>query len=448
MGETRQAPGARRILWDVLEEHLDEAAFLWRQRTRVQVAPDVLLQDLAEGDEERLMAHLEGLVIGSTSAAKRLLQPALVSGTGELAGPAAWALLSSETEDWLPAVLEALFHGEPEARPGLHLALALSDRPGLNAALEHAAVGLAPTRLAELLDIRYRRRGSTQALLSRLPQEAKPFVLGAALRVMRLGSLAEATPWIRSGLRDPRPEVRDSALMTGLIHGLRDAWTMCRRLVEQRAPALRVPLLILALGGGLRETELLLEVLADPALRNEALWALGFSGRRVAAEALLGFVINDESGLAADSFATLTGLPLREANFQQPPGARMELPDEEDASATSGEDEVSLEMPGPPVLTWRPQPAQFEAWWHQTRDRFDPRGRYLLGRPWTPEALLTALEEVPLRRRYALCLELAVRSGGACQVEVQAWTWIQRQQISQGSRARLFPQSFDACITR
>ena len=48
------------VLVDVLEEHLDEAAFRWVQWERALVAPDFTLAQTAER-EERLLAHLEGL---------------------------------------------------------------------------------------------------------------------------------------------------------------------------------------------------------------------------------------------------------------------------------------------------------------------------------------------------------------------------------------------------
>ena len=51
------------ILDDVLEEHAEEAAFLWQQREAAVRAPDYDIEELAEVDE-RLEAHLDGLRIG------------------------------------------------------------------------------------------------------------------------------------------------------------------------------------------------------------------------------------------------------------------------------------------------------------------------------------------------------------------------------------------------
>ncbi|MFP2933139.1 hypothetical protein ACLESO_49930, partial [Pyxidicoccus sp. 3LG] len=74
------------ILWDIVEEHFQEAAFLWRQRERALRAPDQSLADIAEGDEPRLVAHLEGLLLAGPRAAERLLGPALREGTPRRGG--------------------------------------------------------------------------------------------------------------------------------------------------------------------------------------------------------------------------------------------------------------------------------------------------------------------------------------------------------------------------
>src|SRR5262245_2737923 len=54
----------------VLDHHVDEAAFLWRQRDRLALAPHVDLAELGRWDA-RLEAHLDALRLGGDDALHR-----------------------------------------------------------------------------------------------------------------------------------------------------------------------------------------------------------------------------------------------------------------------------------------------------------------------------------------------------------------------------------------
>ena len=55
-----RAPSAEPIISGIIEQHADEAAFLWTARDHIVYAPHVTSADLARHDE-RLEAHLDGL---------------------------------------------------------------------------------------------------------------------------------------------------------------------------------------------------------------------------------------------------------------------------------------------------------------------------------------------------------------------------------------------------
>ena len=75
------------VLREVAEEHLDEAGFLWTQWERALVSPDYSASEVADGPEERLAAHLEGLALGGREVAERLLASKLtVGGAVEVLG--------------------------------------------------------------------------------------------------------------------------------------------------------------------------------------------------------------------------------------------------------------------------------------------------------------------------------------------------------------------------
>ena len=96
----RLLPKNRLVLWDVVEEHLDEASFLSEQWERALVSPDVILDGVADGPEERLLAHLDGLAIAGAKAGPRLLEPRFESEQPEEVFAAALALSECRATHW------------------------------------------------------------------------------------------------------------------------------------------------------------------------------------------------------------------------------------------------------------------------------------------------------------------------------------------------------------
>jgi len=84
------------ILFDILEEHIEEADFLWQQRANALASHDYTLDELAEV-EERLLAHLDGLVLGE-KAAWGLIEPKLMGG-GEVGEVFAAAFVALDSGD-------------------------------------------------------------------------------------------------------------------------------------------------------------------------------------------------------------------------------------------------------------------------------------------------------------------------------------------------------------
>ncbi|RKH55649.1 hypothetical protein D7X96_39285, partial [Corallococcus interemptor] len=106
-------------------------------------------------------------------------------------------------------------------------------------------------------------------------------------------------------LSHAHPTVSTAALETGLLLGSREAWE------HARGSASRGALLALAVAGESKDLTGLLARLKDGSAPAEVIWAVGFSGRLLAAEALLPLLRDEAQGpLAAASFAAITGLPM------------------------------------------------------------------------------------------------------------------------------------------
>jgi uncharacterized protein (TIGR02270 family) len=251
----------------------------------------------------------------------------------------------------------------------------------------------------------------------------------AALNVVRRGRRPGLLAQVEALLGSQDAAVRDAAIETGLVLGLPAVWPACRRVAAARGPSCRLPLALLALGGLPADLQLVTAALGVAELASDALWALGFSGQILAAEAALALVGDSKHGaVAAESFGAITGLRI-EGRFALPA-----TPD--NAAADAAQDEAPPPDVKPEYDLPAPNTKQVRAWWAKARARFQPGQRYLFGQPVTVETYLPALASAPTWRRRILCLELAVR--GSVDVDTKAWT---SQQAVQQIPALRFDQT-------
>lgn len=440
------------VPWHVLEVHLEEATFLWAQWEHALWAPDDVLGELAQREEQRLLAHIDALVLGGRPVAERLLIPAIQGEEVSAISVASLALLGGEDVDWQKTVLEWLAEGAEELISGIRRGVELSPREDLTPALLALVPSLPPNEQAGVLAaLRFRQADASEALGKvKLGEDTSLRV--EAVHNARFVSRPLGEELVRLGLGDSEPQVRDAALEAGLVLGSRQAWTRCRKLLEAGGEVPRIALLALALGGEAADLEALGAALKDPALRDEALWALGFSGRLTAAELAFENLQAVGDRLAAESFAAITGLPLAAPFIEEEEEGEEDFEEELVAEEEEETPEAPVPelLPGPEVLPGKVRVDRVDRWWGEARKRFEPSGRYLRGQPLSADLLRAALEGEPLRRRAVLAWELAIRSQGTCQIESRTWTHVQRAQAQKaaGLRSDLLSRSFDRLLNR
>ncbi|RJS18326.1 hypothetical protein DRW03_24635 [Corallococcus sp. H22C18031201] len=417
------------IAWDTYAAHLDEGAFLWRQRMRALVGPDYVLDEMAEL-EGRLLAHVDALVLGGRKVAARVLVPAL--GLHDDAGVVAAATLAllmqedSATES-IESILQHILEGDEATcmalRPALSLAGTESMKQRLLPLLDSATTPAFLTKT--VLDILGAWRVDPGPVLQPLLTHEEPGIRAAAFRCVRPYPSRLSDEVLRWGLRSSLPEVSDSALEAGLIAGMQRAWHECRRQVETRDSSPELALQALAIMGGPTGQALVLAALKDPRRQKHALHALGLLGTLDAAEAALSFMKTDElAPLAAEAFSTVTGWSVTPSGTGTEPQAM-------------GTTEAPSE-PKPKDDLPHPNAAQAEHWWQTQGRRFERTQRYVLGRPFGQETLLSALRESSMYRRRSLALVLALRTRGECVVDPNAWA---RDQHAQWESARRAPST-------
>lgn len=404
------------ILWDVMEEHLDEAAFFVTQRERTVWRCDHVLDELEHGEDARLLAHLHGLVVGGWPVAERLLLPALEEEDSGRLFVAAQVLLAEAGRTSEARLLEVLRRSELASAAALLRAVELSGNEALDTALPRLLPELTPEVQALALKALSVRRVDVGPVLELLRVgDGTPALAAAVVRAACRSPAPVAAKWVAWGLEQRHSEVRSAAIETGLMVGRREVWARCGHLMKNDGPWERPVLIALAVGGGSTELGRLLEAVQAGSHRSEVLWALGFSGRVEAANASLSVLRESGSPLAAVVFSMITGFVL---------DARVLEPSDEEA-----EEGQPLRLPGPPRPSGSVRVEAVEAWWAEAQRRFEPRGRYLYGQPWTPAALFQALERAPLRHRHALAWELEVRSRGTWGLDTCDWAWRQRMRL-------------------
>lgn len=394
---------ARFIPWDIYEEHLDEAAFLWAQWELALCASNYTLSEVAEGPEERLLAHLDGLVLGERPVAERLLLPALGADDISRVSAAAWVLLQAEDADHFETVWEALTAaGEAPRRQAISRALELSRRSDLPERLLPRLQGSAPEVKACVIDAISARGAAEVAKLSlqSLAAEQHPELLRAVLlAVQRVPDLAYVT-LIERGLNSEHVETRAAAIEAGTLLGVPSTRGICRRLVAERAPGHRLAMGVLALGDDPRDRARLIEWSKAPDLAENALWALGFTGRVDIADLLLELLDDEKlAPLAAEAFATIAGLTIDGCFVKPGKSARLDEAFDDDGPVPEVQPADDLPMP---------QAEQLRAWWRDTKPGLDVSTRYVLGRSSSVAALQSALSRAPTWRRQVFRLGLPV----------------------------------------
>jgi uncharacterized protein (TIGR02270 family) len=422
------------IRWDIAKEHLDEAAFLRQLWEQSLCSPQYSLAEIAQGPEERMLAHLDALVLGGARVAKKLLLPALTSDEPDTVFAAAFALLASEDGDFLRDVLRALETTEAEQKTAVRRALELA--PATGERLKAAAAQSGPIQHELLLVLAYRRIDSGLRL-DGPAASANATIRSRALRLAPLLPGRLETSTIEQALASAEADVRSAALESGCILGVRGAFSSVQSTVKGGGAGFGAAALLLGLSGEEGAVAALAPGLTEGERRADTIFALGFTGRVSAVEALLPLLGDKKlAPLAAEAIATISGLAIAK-HFAKPPTPW----------SPERKDEVKEERFGPAAELPKPEPVAIEEWWRREKQKFDPRLRYLRGRPWSPEVLLKELETGPARRRAGLALDAAVRSAGAHCLTVDALTSRQREELSATRGGRFQPSAYSSFRT-
>ena len=312
------AVGRAPVLPDVIQEHLEELAFLSVQRRKLLFASDVSLRDFKPHDE-RIIAHWDGLVVGwpaSVEMAKVRLEE--FDPWDIYAAARVWIELGDPNGDELVGRLE---EADEEARGAWREALRRVPRDRLQQLLPSGPTADDPPAALSTLVFAWGWHGILDPELA----ATLAFSTDAAVRrsiARELGWNEGHTRLLQSLLTDPEVEVRRAAAWSEALLDPKGAVSRCRRTIESdEADSFSVR--ILGLLGDLPDIDLLLRTSQRPdEIGLAAIRAMGDLGNVTAMDALIGIreEEDEERAEAAGEACTvlLGSVPEPESEPEQP----------------------------------------------------------------------------------------------------------------------------------
>jgi uncharacterized protein (TIGR02270 family) len=407
---------------DLVDESLDEAAFLWRRWETELTSLTRSLDEIYAWTEDRLHGALDGVRVGGPRAVEAATKELGSEDTDRIA--VGTAILGSITEPGAPeAIAAALKTAEGKKLDAMLRGLELM---GSDQALRASASVLAapgPSRAGALCRLKLFRRVRPGEELATAFRSNVPDVQVDAIRAARLVPPDAAGQWIAAGLTSDNEDVRYAAVESGLSLRIDEAWKTATQMATQHTPAAARYLKLLAIFGTADEQQAVYSVLRVPELQAAAVWALGHIGNVRAADACVSGMQHEPIARACgEAYCWITGADLERDTLsvkETPP----------DAPAFEDDDLDANLVPAPEALWPLPDAEAVKKHWLAIRSEWSANVRHIRGKPAGGDTLLSIMETGPMLRRHDLALELRVKTRGRYDVEPRAFTGRQRQMM-------------------
>jgi uncharacterized protein (TIGR02270 family) len=397
------------------DEVADEAFFLWGQWERTLRGGTSTLIHFVDGLDERFLASEETLGGAPPSILRTWFAKALDgSGKKNDVGALALALLVSGAKGAIESVAQAL-ESHPKHRGQLARALEICWTD-----IDHLLIGwLRAARSAPAVGALLRALAFRAVNLG---TEIDPFlraededVLVAALGCLPFSDVPDLRG-VEQALRSERETVREAAREAALRIDPRLGLRELRQAFDRRQGPLDLASMALAISASPEDLERLEQAAAEPALRRQAIWALGIGGWVVGADVCLR-ALNDDTviDLAAEGFEAISGIRLASAAVPA-----------DEAGEGEASEPANITTPwAAPAFARRPAVDSKRAASEWSSRKQALGARVWAGAPLAGESLVVALKREPLRRRHARALELEVRSHGEVRLRTLDWGWRQ-----------------------
>lgn len=400
------------IIEEIIQQHFDEASFLWSQRDVAVTSPNYSLQDLVYLDQ-RVEAHIDGL---------------------RVAGDYGWALcetgvLEDEPGTVFTATVIAFESGEEE-KMDLVMGVGSKSRVAFRAMV--SGLGwMKDKRFNSIIkglvsndSRRYRRLGIASCGIRRLDpriyldqalNSSDLFLRTLALRTAGELKRRDLLPLIQRDLQQEDHRCRFEAARSALLLGDRSALEVLIQFTRTQSPfqipAMQTAFRLIDLQAA---QNLLRSIAKDRKQIRAALIGISIVGDPMLITMLIQHMETPElARVAGEAFTSITGAELAETNLE---GTR---PDGFDAGPNDDAEDENVEMDMDEDLPW-PGVTQIKHWWKQNNGNFSPGKRYLAGSPISPQQCSDMLENGNQRQRHAAARELALGQADADYPNIKA----------------------------
>lgn len=416
------------ILTDIIEEHLEDADFLCQQRGNAFGDRVYDLGRLAE-IEERLLAHLDGLLLAEADA-WNLLKPKLTEGDRGEAFAAAYVALASGETGYRDELINALDQAEGPVIEGITEALRHSPSVEVEQILR-SRLGDANSQVRaialEVLSFRRMAIDAKQLELSLLDND--PAVVVAAVTAVGRLHIRPLMSRLEGLLGSDNPLVRRAAVRAGLLVGSEKALAHCRGVIKTKGEEVADALTLIGLAGQAEDAPLLVETLNQPESTRSAVSALGWLGYASTVDALIPLVADPTlSRLVGEAVARITGLNLEKDHLVVTAPAPSTPPAAADSKNQADDDDDFVEDPDE-GLPW-PDLVKLTSWWKTNGARFNTTTRYRSGQPHSRQVLIDMLHNGALPDRHHAAYELALDPSSSL-LETHAFADRQRRALAQ-----------------
>jgi uncharacterized protein (TIGR02270 family) len=412
------------IISNIIEQHVEEAAFSWQLRNSAVLEPHYYLSDLAHLDE-RVEANIDGLRIAGDDGWEICREAMDIGEPGEIFTAGVLAF-ESQVPKRMDALLAAVV-GNAELQHALCSALGWIEY--------HKVAG--PAKKLMDADLAYLKRIALSAHaihredigpeLTTYISDNDPRVRSRSLKAAGELGRTDLLPLVISYVDDEDEKCRFYAVWSAALLGDNSGVDRLKSFVDaqsdfaQRACEMAVRKMDYA-----NAMQWLNALGKNTSSVRLAINGYGALGEPQAVPWLIEMMqVPELARPAGEAFSMITGVDIAYEDLEggEPEGFEAgptEEPEDEDVGLDPDED-----------LPW-PDPGLIHAWWQEHKKRFAAGKRYLVGSPVSEENCKQVLANGFQRQRAAAALELAVMHPGSTLFESRAPGF--RQQMLLGIR--------------
>jgi len=388
------------ILPQILQQHVEEAGFLWILRANAISDPHYSLSDLAHLDS-RVEGHLDGLR-NQRDSAWRFCGEALQS---QEAGEAfVAAILATEGSDGekLTQVLEIVSKSS-DAQRGFISALGWVDHEHADKWMLSLLQSKEPAiQRAAIAGLAIRREGMSREIDWALQCEDAP-TRARALRAVGETKYRTALSALSSHQQSDDEACRFWATWSAVVLGDPESADRLKSFVDSGSPfALRAMQLAPHVLDPANCQQWLRSLAQNDATRRHALKGCGVIGDPIYIPTLISQMSNPEHArVAGEAFSVITGIDLAYDDLDT------DWPEGFEAGPTEEPEDENVELDADEDLPW-PDQALIQEWWNRNGGAFQQGQRYLCGEIISEANCRRVLIEGFQRQRIAAALELAL----------------------------------------